>query len=332
MRDKRVITAEMNALLRRVGSSDHNDAFQATAELATALTLPMREGVMPGDIHSNIFTEEVLQPGATPEYPLDFLAPGTEKEFVAYTMSNHGRIPERTIAGNYITLPTYPIVNAIDWLKRYARDARWPVIDRALQVFMQGFVKKENDDAWHTLLAAGAERNIMVYDSAATAGQFTKRLVSLMKTIVRRNGGGNSTSMNRRKLTDLYISPEGMEDIRDWGVDQLDDVSRREVYVAEDGSINRIFQVNLHDIDELGVGQEYQNYFTSTIGGSLSSDVELVVGLDQTKDGVFMKPIREELQMAADMVLDRSLKAGVYGHKEVGFGVLDVRHVILGSF
>lgn len=41
--------------------------------------------------------------------------------------------------------------------------------------------KKINDDAWHTLLAAGLDRNVVVYDSAATAGQFTKRLVSLMK-------------------------------------------------------------------------------------------------------------------------------------------------------
>jgi hypothetical protein len=332
MRDKRVITPEMNELLKRVGSSDYNVSIQATAELATALSIPLRDGLMPGDIHSDIFTEEVLQPGAIPEYPLSFLAPGTEKDFVAYTISNHGRIPDRTIAGDYITIPTYRVANSIDWLKQYARDARWPIVDKATQVYMAGFTKKLNDDAWHTLLAAGAERNILVYDSAASAGQFTKRLVSLIKTVMRRNGGGNSTSINRKKLTDLYLSPESVEDIRDWGVDQVDEVTRREIYTAADGSINRIFNVNLHDIDELGESQEYQTYFTGILGGSLqASDVELVVGLDLSDDGVFMKPVRQQIETKEDPTLDRSGKAGIYGDGWFGFGCLDVRDVILAS-
>ena len=79
------------------------------------------------------------------------------------------------------------------------------------------------------------------------------RLVSLLKTVMRRNGGGNSASNNRGLLTDLYVSPEAMEDIRNWGVDQVDEVTRREIYTAADGSVKQdIFGVNLHDLDELG--------------------------------------------------------------------------------
>ena len=59
------------------------------------------------------------------------------------------------------------------------------------------------------LISAGADRNVMIYDADASAGQFSKRLVSLMKVIMRRNGGGNSTSINRGELTDLYLSPRG---------------------------------------------------------------------------------------------------------------------------
>jgi hypothetical protein len=116
-----------------------------------------------------------------------------------------------------------------------------------------------------TLLAAGVDRNIVVYDSDAATGQFTKRLVSLMKTVMRRNGGGNSASNNRGMLTDLYVSPEAMEDIRNWGVDQVDEVTRREIYTAADGSVNRVFGVNLHDLDELGDGQEYQLFYENTL-------------------------------------------------------------------
>lgn len=30
-------------------------------------------------------------------------------------------------------------------------------------------------------------------------------------------------------LTDIYMSPEALEDIRNWGVDQIDDIMRREI-------------------------------------------------------------------------------------------------------
>ena len=77
-------------------------------------------------------------------------------------------------------------------------------------------------------LSAAVDRNVLVYDGDAAEGQFTKRLISLMKTVMRRNGGGNSVTANGR-LSDIYMSPEGIEDIRNWGVDQVDEVTRRDL-------------------------------------------------------------------------------------------------------
>jgi hypothetical protein len=201
-----------------------------------------------------------------------------------------------------------------------------------MEVMEAQFVKKMNDDGWHTLLAAGVDRNIVVFDSDAAAGQFTKRLVSLMKTVMRRNGGGNSASNNRGMLTDLYVSPEAMEDIRNWGVDQVDEVTRREIYVAADGTLNRVFGVNLHDLDELGESQEYQLFYTNVLNGTLAaSDVELVVGLDMRKRDSFIMPVRQEVQIFEDDTLHRQKRAGFYGWAEQGFAVLDNRRVLLGS-
>jgi hypothetical protein len=90
-------------------------------------------------------------------------------------------------------VPTYDVGASIDWALKYSRDARWDVVGRAMQVLEAMFVRKANDDGWHTILAAGVGRNLVVYDDAATAGLFTKRLVALMKTVMRRNAGGNST-------------------------------------------------------------------------------------------------------------------------------------------
>lgn len=323
------------ALLRKSGDADINVAAAAQREFAKALELPLRKGVLVGNVLGNIFETMTVEPGSSTEYPLDLISPGLEGEHVAYTNPGHGRIPERSVEGDYVMIPTYSITSSIDYLLRYAREARWDIVGRAMQVMEAGFVKKMNDDGWHTILAAGVDRNILVYDADATAGLFTKRLVSLMQTVMRRNSGGNSASVGRGRLTDMYLSPEALEDIRNWGLDQVDDVTRREIYTASEGSgtLTRIYGVNLHDLDELGEGQEYQNFFENDLSGSLqASDLELVVGLDQSGNDSFVMPVKQTLQVFEDPTLHRQQRAGYYGWAELGFGVLDNRRVILGSF
>ena len=324
---------ELTDLLMRSGSAEKTQSLEASSQFAKALELPLRQGVLSGDILDGIFEPVRLADSAVPEFPLDFLAPGTESDFVAYTIPNHGYIPERHVEGDYVMVPTYDIGASIDYLLKYARDARWDVVGRAMEVLESQFTKKMNDDGWHTILAAGVDRNIVVFDDDAANGQFSKRLVSLMKTVMRRNGGGNSTSNNRGALTDLYVSPEAMEDIRNWGVDQVAEVTRREFYTAADGSVNRVFGINLHDIDELGEGQEYQTFYTSSLSGTQPAghNTEIVVGLDLRKRDSFVMPIRQEVQIFEDDSLHRQKRAGFYGWAEQGFAVLDNRRVLLGS-
>ena len=326
---------EFISLLRKSGDGDVNVAQAAQREFAKALELPLRKGVLVGNILGNIFETINVEAGSTTEFPLDLISPGLEGEHVAYTNPGHGRIPERSVEGDYVMIPTYSIASSVDYLLRYAREARWDIVGRAMQVMEAGFVKKMNDDGWHTLLAAGVDRNILVYDGDATAGLFSKRLVSLMQTVMRRNSGGNSASVGRGRLTDMYVSPEALEDVRNWGLDQVDEVTRREIYTAAEGGapITRIFGVNLHDLDELGESQEYQTFFEDELSGQVqTSDAELVVGLDQSSNDSFVMPVKEQLSVFEDPTLHRQQRAGYYGFAELGFGVLDNRRIILGSF
>jgi len=325
---------EFIALLQRSGSSDKSVALDAQREIAKALELPLRKGIMFGDVVTDIYEKMVLEPGSQPEFPLDLLAPGTERDFTAYTNPGHGRIPERHVEGDYVMVNTYGITNSIDFLLRYAREARWDVVARAMQVLESGFVKKLNDDGWHTILAAAVDRNILVYDGDAAVGQFTKRLISLAKTVMLRNGGGNSVTATGR-LTDLYLSPEAIEDIRNWGIDQLDETSRREVYQSTSDGVpmTRIFGVNLNGLFEFGDSQEYQSFFLNDLGGSLGgSRVELIVGLDLNARDSFVMPVKREVEIFEDEGLHRSQRQGYYGWAEVGFGVLDNRRVLAASF
>lgn len=327
---------KQKALLRAMASRNLVEARAATETFAKALELPLRQAILSGDVFANLpvfEVEPVDGTNSTVEYPLDIVNPGQETNFVAYTISSPGYIPQRTTQGDYVMVPTYKIANAIDWDLDIVNDARWNMVARYIEVFNFGFTKKISDDGAHTLLAAAADRNIVVSDSDASAGQFTKRLVSLMKTVMVRNGGGNSSSVNRGRLTDLVVSPEALEDIRNWNVDQVDETTRREIFLAEDGTLNRIFGVNLHDWAEFGEGQEYETYLEDELGATLpGSDVEAVLGLDLSKNLGAVMPVRENVTMFDDSAnLHRYQRAGVYGWGRMGFAVLDGRMCLLGS-
>jgi hypothetical protein len=324
-------------LLRQTGSQDKESALAAQKAFAAALTVPLRQGILVGDNIGDIFTPQKFDPAARIEYPIDFYRPDNAADFTAYVIPNQGKIPQRQIEGDYVTVPTYDVGAGIDWLMRYAREARWDIVSRALEVLEAGFVKKKNDDGWHTLQAAGFDRNIVVSDSNAAAGQFTKRLVSLMKLTMRRNAGGNSGSMNRGRLTHLYISPESQEDIRSWGIDEVDEITRREIYVAGDEGVSKVYGVNLVALDELGEGQEYQAYYQNVIAlgasnnGMAASDVELAIGLDLSKNDAFVMPIREDLEVHEDEALFRERRQGYFAWASWGFACLNNVRVLLGS-
>jgi len=339
-RNIRKPTQEQIELLRKTGSSNRAEAMEAMHFLAQALQVPLRSALLDGDILGGIFTPEVLDPSATAEYPLDFYQTAQEGDYAAYMIPSVGALPQRTVCGDAVTIGTYDVGNAIDWPLKYSSSARWNIVARAMEVLEAGFVKKMNTDGWRVIIAAGAGRTDysggapLVYDSAATAGQFTKRLVSLMKTTMTRLGGGNSSSVNRSRLTDLYVSPEALEDIRNWDSDEVDDLTRREILVAGDtsGPAAEIYGVKLHTLDELGENQELQTYF-ATLGVTMgTSDVEVVVGLDLSHSDTFVMPVKRQLEIFEDDNLHRRQKAGFYGWQEHGFAALDGRRVLLGSF
>lgn len=321
------------SLLRLTASKNRQVAQAAMQALAQALEEPLRKGVFDQDNVGGIFAREVLAPGATPNYPLDFVRPGTEDlDYTAITMPKQGRIPERRVEGDELWVPTFQIANSIDWPLHYARDARFNVVARALDVYQMGFTRKLNEDGWHTILSAADSRGLVVVDDVAEDGQFTKELVAKMQTGMTRNAGGNGQA---GKLTDLYTSLEAVEDIRAYDITEIDEVTRREILTAENGR-GQFYGSNLHFMTEFGEGQEYQLYLTNVLGRSVvgadAGDKEFVVGLDLSTNDSFVQPIRQELQTTDDPTLHRSQRAGVYGTMELGWAILDNRRVMLGTF
>jgi len=322
-------------MLRKAVSSDFMEAAAAQQFLAKAVETPLRKGIMSGD---NLLVEGIFEPtdftaGQEIKYPLHFLSPGTERNFYAYNVPSHGKLPRRNIEGDYVQVAAFHVGNSIDVNREYLKDARWDVWSDAMQVYEDGYIAKINADGWHVILTAGVDRNIVVFDSDAPAGTFTKRALSLTKTVMARNGGGNLTSRDGFKLTDFYMSTEAFEDIRNWNIDQIDEVTRREIFTNSDGTLTRLFGVNLHELRELGVGQEYQNYFAVDLAGAMGpSDEEICVGLDLSKRRGFVMPIKYEVETFTNPMLLLENKVGIFGRGAWGMASLDGRQCVITSF
>ena len=69
-------------LLRASGSYDTGVSLPAMRELAKALETPLRQGILNGNILDGIFEVINLGESTTSEFPLDFLAPGTERQCI----------------------------------------------------------------------------------------------------------------------------------------------------------------------------------------------------------------------------------------------------------
>ena len=162
---------------------------------------------------------------------------------------------------------------------------------------------------------------------------------------MKRFGCGNAHSVGTGALTDVYLGCEAMEEVHNWGIDQVADIIRAELYrsqSSEDNTVN-ITGVRLHETWEFGVGQEYQDYFVNQLGGALvpntapnhtdHSDVELAIGLDLRNRDSFVMPMTEPgMEIFRDPELHRRQKDGVYGWLNLGLGVLDLRRVLALSF
>lgn len=334
----------MIEVLKLMASPDQERATAARRAFAQMLQSPLRKAVFDANRLGDIFEVQVLEPGTTASYPFDLVRPGDEDHFAAFTIAQQGRLPERRVEASEIQVPTYRVGNAIDWDLRFMKHARFDVVKRAMEVFGAGFVRKLNSDGFRCLLAAAADRGLVV-EASGTApltgsascistppapGEFTKELVSRMHTAMTRAAGGNG---NGGRLTDLYLSLEAMECIRAWDATRLDEFTRRQVFVSPEKGLASIYGVMLHPMTEFGIGQEYQDFLVNVMGQALPvNTAEFCLGLDLSNRDSFVMPVAEELSIYTDEALLRQQRMGVYGWLELGIACLDNRRVLLGAF
>ncbi|MEC9319680.1 MAG: hypothetical protein VYD08_07345, partial [Pseudomonadota bacterium] len=279
-----------------------------------------------------------------------------------------GGLPSSHIAGmQELKIATYRLDSAVNWLKKYARRARLDVVSKAIERMAQEVLVKQERNAWAVILKAlgeaktGGNTHII---PATTADVLQvddfNRLMTRIKRINESFANGTPDVAYSNGMTDLYLSPEMMQQVRGWAYQPM---NTRHGYAATDtggtsvalpdnvregiyrsAGMQEIFGVNLVELNELGISKKYNTLFDAyatdtAINGPGGSDFatatdEILVGVDNSK-GAFLRPVAQHeesggqfVTFADDQWSARSEKVGFYGFLEEGRICIDARAVV----
>ena len=281
-----------------------------------------------------------------------------------------GGLPSSHVEGmSELKIATYRLDSAVSMLRKYARRGRLDVVSKAVERMSQEILVKQERNAWAVVLKALAEgkgarpasgtNDAHLIENSNSGVSFTlEDLNQLMMTARRLNesfDGGTPDVAYSNGLTDLYLSPERMADVRGFvyqpmntqkaggaavdtdaasGPIALPDSVRTDIYNS--AGTTEIYGVTLNEVMELGVGKKYSVLFGEfDVGISYNTGADdLVVGLDNSK-GAFIRPVAVQSEtggtftaLADDQWSARSEKIGFYGSLEEGRVCIDARAIV----
>lgn len=366
MRLKLKNTPEQVELIKAMGSKDPAVAREASEAFAAFLGPVVRQVLMQANTSAGIYTDAPYDEDDNPSYPLDLYYNEGANMVQVWSQSMAGGLPTSHISGlEEMKIATYRLDSAVSMNKRYARKARLDVVSKGVERMANEVLVKQDRNAWAVILKALAEAstggNQHLMQSQTTAGtsptvsvfslQDLNDMMSRLARINESYAGGTPAEAYSKGLTDLYVSPTQMADIRAFAYNavgnantDLPDAVRTDIYRA--AGAGSIYGVNIHQMLELGSAEKYQTLLTTFAGATNYSDVNggnidtintddaTIVGIDNSK-GAFVRPVaRGEGGETFTAVPDdqfyaaRMEKLGFYGFLEEGRVCLDARAIV----
>ena len=357
-------TPEQVELVRAMGSKDAGDAREAQEAFAAFLGPVVQQVLLQAGSAGAIFSDAPFDEDDSPSFPLDLYYGESENHVTVWSQSIAGGLPSSHIAGmQELKIATYRLDSAVNWLKKYARRARLDVVSKAIERMAQEILIKQERNAWAVILKALGEAS--TGGNAHTIAATTKDVLQvddfnkLMTRIKRLNesfANGTPDVAYSNGITDLYLSPEMMQQVRSWAYQPMNtrgvpdsnestalalpDNVREGIY--RQAGLQEIFGVNLVELNEFGVSKKYNTLFDAYDTGNISPDggafatagEEILVGVDNSK-GAFIRPVAQQhesggqfVTFADDQWSVRSEKVGFYGFLEEGRVCIDSRAVV----
>lgn len=358
-------TPEQVELIKALGSRNATEAAQASEAFAAFIAPVAQKVLSQAGTASLLYSDSVYDEDDSPSIPLD-LYYNEGADFVnVWSQGMAGGLPSSQVSGlSEMKIATYRLDSAVSFLKRYARRGRLDVVSKAVERMVQEVLVKQERNAWAVVLKALAEAttNSLAHVVASNAENTfaVADLSDLMTRVKRINtsfANGTPSDMDSKGLTDLFVDPETMADVRGFAYNPVNNVGSKTSgpvalpsNVREDifrsAGMSEIFGVVLHELIELGQGKKYNTLFGEMVdasgvtipgggGGTWSTaDDKILVGADLGREA-FIRPVARQAEGGAtftalpdDQFVARQEKTGFYGYLEEGRVCIDARAVV----
>lgn len=267
-----------------VASQQDREAF------AAEMAVPILKELAPQVSVRQIFNQIPVAPGAQVSYPMDM---GTVN---AWVLPNVGSVPQNIVEGEELYIPTFTVATSVEYLETYARDGRYDVAEQAMTKLKNAIITKEESCGWTVIRAAAtAARTVTV------AGGTTLSKALLNKMLVK------MSTNNGFKTNLICCSPTRFGDIRNWTNTDIDEQTRREIWV--NGGLASIWGAYIIELSSLADNEVY--------------------AFDTRYFGVM--PIRQELKTRDNPLAIPKLRVGTIGWENIGFASVDDRAIVKGT-
>jgi hypothetical protein len=365
-------TPEQVELIRAMGSRDNAVATEASQAFADFIGPVVQKVLLAAGTSGLLYSDLEFDEDDHPSIPLDLWYDQGTEYIQVWSQNIAGGLPTSEVTGMAeMKIATYRLDSAVSWLKRYARKARLDIVGKAIERMSNEVLIKQERNAWAVILKALAEaktNDLKHVIAAGNANEFIPHDVNRLMTHIKRINtsyiGGTPEGLTAKGLTDLFMSPEIMQQVRGFayhsvnkqdpsgtysnaGPITLPDNVRNDIWSS--GGMASLYGVMLHELLELGVasGNKYNDLFSTLVAAGSHDDIlgpgasqfaagtdELILGVDLSRESL-VRPVAREHESGGtfsvlpdDQFVVRAEKMGFYGFLEEGRVCLDSRALV----
>lgn len=287
--------AEVTKLVRALASKNRAEFEAAQEAIAAFIGDVILNVVEQAPVIGNLFTTVTYDEGTPATLPLDVYYDVKDRSYLrVWTQSTAGGLASNFVHGlDELPVSTYNLTSAISMLKKYAKNGRLDVVAATMERMAQEILVKQEINSASVLLSAlgearhtnvaGAEvpNGIRVGDAGRFAMNDFNRIITLLQRMRPSWVGGSPIGSN--VISHLIGSPEFHEQLRSIAYQPQNTVngatttSGATSIAAPEGLRNGVFNaagsasfygVELLNVYELGVGQDYNTLFDAAIGAT----------------------------------------------------------------
>lgn len=358
-------TPERAELIKQMASSNRALAFEAQQAFAEFVRPAVQVVFNQKATASAIYQDLPFSKNERPTIPIDIFV-GTAQNYISSWSQNiAGGLPTNLIQGvNEYTFVVYRLESAVSLYMEYIKNVNLPVLSLSMDRMINELVVLQERNAWAPLITAAAAPAASNIDNTShvlnskISGVFQLEDFNTMLVKIDRMyesyAGGTPDSFNWQGLTDLFMSPEIIAQVRSWayqpmntrggynsagaetnaGVVALPNDIREQIFKA--AGMMEIYGINLHKMVEFGVGAKYNTLFANAYAGSFApSTQQAILGFDLSRD-VFIRPVIVDDDLGGgscqvmpdDQFFSRSEKIGFWSRIQEGRAVLDSRAIV----